>query len=290
MDETAGAGAMQGKVVLITGANTGIGKATAMALAKMGATVVMHGRRRDALEAASAEVRAASGNDRVDLLVADLASQNEVRRLAADFLAKHQRLDVLLNNAGLILDRRSETVDGLETTFAVNHLAPFLLTALLRQALHNSAPARVVTVSSEAHRQVGGLDFDDLQGKKRYDGMKAYSASKLANILFTRALARQLTETGVTANCLHPGVVRTGWGADGDMHGAFNFAMHLARPFMTSPEKGARTSVYLASSPDVKGASGEYFKKCRVARTTPAAQDDAAAERLWLESAKLVGM
>jgi NAD(P)-dependent dehydrogenase (short-subunit alcohol dehydrogenase family) len=280
--------AMEGKTVLITGANSGIGKAAARALAKMGARVVISGRDRPALETALADIRSASGNNRVEMLVADLSSQKEVRRLAAEFKQTFGRLDVLLNNAGVILSRRTVTVDGLETTFAVNHLAPFLLTAFLRDALVASAPARVVTVASEAHRQTAGLDFDDLQHEHRYFANSVYSQSKLANILFTRALARRLAGTGVTANCLHPGVVATGWGAGGDVTGPFDWAMRLARPFMMSPEKGARTSVYLASSPDVADVTGQYFAKCKPKQTSPAGCDDDAAERLWAVSAKLV--
>ncbi len=282
---------LSGKTVLITGANAGIGKAAALALARMGAQVVLSARDAAKGEAAVAQIRAETGNARVELLTAELASLAGVRGLAESFLARFGRLDVLLNNAGVFLDRRSQTVDGFETTFAVNHLAPFLLTHLLRPALEASAPARIVTVSSGAHRR-GALDFEDLNSRRRYAGFKVYAASKLANILFTRALARRLdaAQVSVTANSCHPGVVATGFGMDGDTHGFLRFGMTLARPFFLTPQQGARTSVYLATSPEVEGVTGGYYVKSKAATPASAARDDATAERLWQVSAEMTGV
>lgn len=279
---------MQGKTVLITGANTGIGEVTARELARMGATVLASGRDRHKLEKAVSAMRAATGNQAIHPLVADLAVMDQVIALAEDVAARTDRLDVLINNAGVILGERRETPDGLETTFAVNHLAPYLLTDRLQPLLLRAAPSRIVTVSSGWHTAVDGLDFDDLQSREQYDGKVAYQRSKLANILFTRALARRLQGTGVTANSLHPGVVRTRFGQDGDMRGALAFLFKLARPFFIGPEKGARTSIYLASSAEVEGVSGQYFVKCRPETPSRAALDDTAAERLWEESRRLL--
>lgn len=276
------------KVILVTGANAGIGLESARELARMGATVVMSGRNPEALATAATEVRTSTGNSRVETLVADLSVMRSVKKLADKFQEKHDRLDVLLNNAGLILGDRRVTADGYETTFAVNHLAPFLLTRELTGVLKAGAPSRVVTVSSIAHRRVTGLDFDDLMCERKYEAFDAYSKSKLANILFTRALSRRLEGTWITANCLHPGVIRTGFGRDGDVSGWLKWAIALVRPFLTGAKKGARTSIYLCSSPDVEGVTGEYFVNCAIERPMPWARDDLAAERLWDESERLV--
>jgi NAD(P)-dependent dehydrogenase (short-subunit alcohol dehydrogenase family) len=280
---------MQGKVCLITGATSGIGLESARALAAQGATVVLSGRDPGRGEAALAEVRRTVPDAKLDLMLADLTSLASVRKLAGDFKAKYSRLDVLLNNAGLIIDRRKVTADGFEATFATNHLAHFLLTNLLLELLTSSGSARVVNVSSEAHR-VGSLAFlDDLQAERGgYSGMTVYGHSKLANILFTRGLQRRLEGTKVTTNSLHPGVVRTGFGLNSE--GFFKHLVKLAAPFMLSAEGGARTSVYLASSPEVEGVSGKYFAKSRVAKESKAAQDAAAAEKLWQKSAELTGV
>ncbi|PTL81686.1 short-chain dehydrogenase [Vitiosangium sp. GDMCC 1.1324] len=279
---------MQEKVCLITGATSGIGLESARALARQGATVVLSGRDPGRGEAALAEVRRTVPDAKLDLLLADLTSMASVRKLAGDFQRKYSRLDVLLNNAGLMLDRRKVTPDGFEATLATNHLSHFLLTHLLLDVLKASGASRVVNVASDAHR-MGSLDFlDDLQAERGYSGMKVYGNSKLANILFTRGLKRRLEGTKVTTNSLHPGVVRTGFGLNSE--GIFKHIVKLAGPFMLSAEGGARTSVYLASSPEVEGVSGKYFAKSKVAKESRAAQDDAAAEKLWQKSAELTGV
>jgi NAD(P)-dependent dehydrogenase (short-subunit alcohol dehydrogenase family) len=283
---------MQGKTCLITGAGSGIGKAAAVAIAQRGATVLMVCRDGRRGEAALDEVRRLSGSDRVELLLADLSSQAAIRGLAATVSAKYQHLDVLLNNAGVYLARRTLTVDGIETTFAVNHLAYFLLTHLLLERLKAAAsagaPSRIVNVSSNAHRR-GRIDFDNLQGERRYVGWAAYSNSKLANILFTRELARRLAGTSggpqVTANCLHPGVVATGI-----FRNTPRWLDGLIQAFALSPQAGAATSIYLATAPEVAGVSGKYFKRQREAAPAAAALDDTAARRLWQESERLTGL
>ncbi|WP_395834662.1 SDR family oxidoreductase [Cystobacter fuscus] len=281
-------GNMQGKVCLITGATSGIGLESARALAAQGATVVLSGRDPGRGEAALAEVRRTVPDAKLDLMLADLTSLASVRKLAGDFQVKYSRLDVLLNNAGLILNERKLTVDGFETTFATNHLAHFLLTHLLLDLLKASGASRVVNVSSEGHR-LGSLGYlDDLQGERRFNGILAYDNSKLANVLFTRALARRLAGKKVTTNSLHPGVVRSSFGLNNQ--GFFKFIFQMAGPLMISAEKGARTSVYLASSPEVEGVSGKYFSKCKVARESKAAQSDEGAEKLWRKSADLTGV
>ncbi|WP_239470098.1 SDR family oxidoreductase [Archangium violaceum] len=282
-------GNMEGKVCLVTGATSGIGLETARALARQGATVVLSGRDPGRGEAALAEVRRTVPDAKLDLMLADLTSLGSVRKLAQGFQARYSRLDVLLNNAGLMLDRRKVTPDGFEATFATNHLAHFLLTHLLLDVLKASGPARVVNVASEGHR-MGSLDFlDDLQAERGgYSGMRVYGNSKLANILFTRGLKRRLEGTKVTTNSLHPGVVRTGFGLNSE--GITKHLVKLAAPFMLSAEGGARTSVFLASSPEVEGVSGRYFIKSKVARESKAAQSDEAAETLWRKSAELTGV
>jgi NAD(P)-dependent dehydrogenase (short-subunit alcohol dehydrogenase family) len=275
---------MNGKTCLVTGANSGIGRVTALELARRGAHVVMVCRDRARGEAALAEIKQASGNEQVELMLCDLSSQADIRRFADEFKATHDRLDVLINNAGLYLRKRETTVAGIEMTFAVNHLAYFLLTNLLLDVLKRSAPARVVNVSSDAHKH-GHINFDDLQGEKSYSGVKAYCHSKLANILFTRELSRRLAGTRVTANCLHPGAVATG------IFRALPKPIEAVIKLLTiSPEKGARTSVYLASSPDVEGVSGKYFVRSAEAPPSAEAQDDQVAARLWAESARLTGL
>ncbi|HVR28365.1 MAG TPA: SDR family oxidoreductase [Thermoanaerobaculia bacterium] len=280
---------MKGKRVLVTGANTGIGKWTAIGLAERGAAVIAHARDPEKGRAAVEEIRGHSSGAEVALVLADLSSLAEVRRLAAEVLDRHPRLDVLVNNAGLISSRRVETVDGYELTFAVNHLAPFLLTNLLLDRLRAAAPARIVTVASRAHLR-GRLDFDDLHCRKRYQPFDVYSRSKLANILFTRELARRLEGAGVTANCLHPGVVRTEFGSDGDLGGVMGLGWWMIQPFLLSARQGAATTLHLAASPEVEGTSGEYFDRRRVARTSSRARDPEAAARLWRMSAEMVGL
>ncbi len=269
---------MLGKTVLITGANQGIGKATAQGLAKLGAKVVLVSRNAEKGRAALEDVRAKATGDAPELIVADLASLAEVRRLAADYKNGHDRLDVLLNNAGLIVPNRRTTVDGLEETFAVNHLAPFLLTKELLDVLQATASSRIVNVASEAHRGAK-LHFDDLGLKSGYGAFKAYSQSKLANIVFTYELARRLAGSGVTANCLHPGLIGTGFGQT--YGGAFSVLMKMAKPFLPTTETGARTSVYLASSPEVRDVTGKYFAKCKPIRSNAASYDEASWRKLW---------
>ena len=281
---------LAGKRILVTGANSGIGKETALSLAGMGARVVLHGRRRDAVESAAEQIRRTTGNEHVESLIADLSSLNEVRRLAGEYCDRYDRLDVLIHNAGLIRSRRELTMDGYECVFAVNHLAPFLLTRELDEILRASGHSRVVTVSSVAHARVDRMDFDDLMSTRRkYVAFRAYGYSKLANILFTRELARRLAGTGVTANCLHPGLIRTGFGGGGDLTGPLRFVIRAAMPFLTGPRKGAATSIHLASSPDVEGVTCEYFVRTKVIAPSAGARNAEDAARLWEESERLCG-
>lgn len=278
---------MKGKTVIVTGANAGIGKATASELASKGAKVTMVCRDRTRGEEALRDVRSKSGGD-VDLMLCDFASLDSIRSFAAAFKASHDRLDVLVNNAGTINGERRKTADGFEMTFGVNHLGYFLLTNLLLDLLQKSAPARIVNVASDVHRQ-GKLDWDDLQYERRpYAQFRVYCDSKLCNVLFTAELARRLQGTGVTANSLHPGVVATNFGSAGSPF--FRFLTKLGGPFLLSPEKGARTSIHLASSPDVEGVTGKYFAKSREVKPSAAAMDAEAARRLWDLSAKMVGL
>ena len=277
---------MAGKTVLITGGTGGIGKAAAIRLASMGARVGVTGRDRTRAEASAAEIRDASGKAAVDVFVADMSSQAEVRRLAAEVLAAYPRIDVLLNNVGGFWSHRHVTADGLERTFALNHLAPFLLTSLLSDRLIASAPARVVTVSSGA-QGMGKIDFDDLMGERKYSGQAAYNQSKLANVMFTYELARRFEGTGVTATVLHPGMTNTAFSAE-DPSRVFAPLVVILRPFMKSPERGADTPVYLASSPDVEGVSGRYFANQTAKKSSAASYDGATTARLWRVSADLV--
>ncbi len=276
---------MNGKICMVTGANAGIGKVTARELAKMGAHVVMVCRSAERGEAAKKEVtQTATGQ--VDLMIADLSSQASIRALAATYLEKYDRLDVLINNAGVLFMERSESVDGLEMTFALNHMGYFLLTDLLLDKIKASAPARIVNVSSMAHSR-GAINFDDLQAEQKFGGMDVYSSSKLANILFTTELARRLDGTGVTANSLHPGFVRSNFG---DNNGRLmKIVMPIAKLFAINTDKGAETSIYLASSPDVEGVTGLYFVKKKAVTPSEAAQETAVAERLWQVSETLLG-
>ena len=278
---------MIGKTVLVTGGTGGIGMAAAIGLASMGARVGITGRGRARAEQAAAAIVRESGNPAVDVFVADMSSQAEVRRLAREVLATYQRLDVLLNNVGGFWAHRQVTADGLEHTFALNHLAPFLLTSLLLDRLMASAPARVVTVSSGAHT-TGKLDFDDLMGQRKYSAQRAYSQSKLANVMFTYELARRLAGTGVTATVLHPGVTRTNFGAE-DQAAFFKVMQPLVRPFLNTPADGAATPIYLATSAEVAGVTGRYFANRKPKASNRASYDTAAAARLWRVSAGLVG-
>ena len=278
---------MAGKTVLVTGASGGIGKATALGLATMGAHLAIIGRDRERTEGAAREISKAGG-EHVETFVADLSSQSEVRRLADEVLQNLSRIDVLVNNVGGYWNTRHITADGLEHTFALNHLAPFLLTNLLLDRLKRSAPARVVTVSSNA-QAMGRIDFDDLQGERSYSGARAYNQSKLANVLFTYELARRLQATFVTANALHPGVVRTSFGAE-DPRGVQRLLVPFMRPFMKAPAQGAATSIYLASAPDLELVTGRFFANSKPKRSSKRSYDDAVAARLWRVSADLVGL
>ena len=276
---------MQGRVCLVTGANAGIGRAAALGLARRGATVVLLCRSEARGREAMAEIERLSGNDSLDLLVADLASQPEIRGVAEEYLQRFERLDVLVNNAGVLAGReRRVNEDGLELTFAVNHLAPFLLTELLLARLKASAPARIVTVASGAHRK-DALDFDDLQNGRDYFPFGAYCRSKLANVYFTYELARRLEGTGVSANCLHPGVVSTALFRD--VTPWLRTALWLGRPFLLKPERGADTVVYLAAAAEIAGVTGKYFEKRKAVPSSPASYDTDLARRLWEASEAL---
>ncbi len=277
---------MNARVTLVTGATNGIGRATAQAMAAQGATVIVHGRTRQKAEDTARSLMEATGSHTVEAIVADFAELDQVRRMAAEFRARHNRLHVLVNNAGLVAFERRTTTDGFETHFGVNHLAPFLLTNLLLETLKASTSARIINVSSALHAR-GRINFNDLQIKRGYRGVGAYAASKLANVLFTTELARRLDGTGVTANALHPGVVATGLGADA--RGLVGFGWRMAKTFMISPEKGAHTSIYLATSPEVEGVSGQYFENCGAAPASVAARDAETAARLWEVSSGLAG-
>jgi NAD(P)-dependent dehydrogenase (short-subunit alcohol dehydrogenase family) len=280
---------MTGRTVLITGGNAGIGKETAVALATAGADVVFTSRDATRGADALAEIRTRSGRDTVAVMSVDLARFASVHDFAARWADDHDHLDVLINNAGLVLGSRRETEDGYEMTFQVNHLGPFLLTQLLRDQLIAGASARVVNVASDAHKSARrGLDFDDLQTTGRYRSFKVYGQTKLANILFTRELARRWNDTGVTANAVHPGFVASSFGRDGDTGRMGDIAMRLVRPFALNAEQGARTQVYVASAPELDGITGGYWVKSAPATPSAAAQDDAAASRLWDISEQLV--
>lgn len=284
---TVHSGPMAGRTVLVTGATSGIGRATAVGLATMGARLAITGRDRERTEDAAREFRAVGGGQ-VDVFVADLSARSEVRRMAGEVLQRLPRIDVLVNNVGGYWNTRHVTADGLERTFALNHLAPFLLTALLLDRLKGSAPARVVTVSSNAHA-TGRIDFDDLQGERSYSGARAYNQSKLANVLFSYELARRLPATSVTANALHPGVVRTSFGGE-DPGAAQRLLVPFIRPFMKAPARGAATSIYVASAPDLERVTGRYFADRKPKRSAKRSYDEAAAARLWQVSADLVGL
>ncbi len=278
---------MKGKVCLVTGATSGIGEVAATELARRGARVIIVGRSSERCAATLERIRTSTGATAVESITRDLSCQLEVLLLAEQVRERCDRLDVLLNNAGgMFLDRR-ESFERIELTLALNHLSYFLLTDRLLRLLKASAPSRIVNVASDAHKGVS-IDFDDIQGRRRYRGWRAYQQSKLANILFTYELARRLDGTGVTANTLHPGFVRTRFFAD--FTGWARFITHLGAALIAiSPEEGARTSMHLATSPEVEGVSGQYFVKSRPARSSPQSHDRAAADRLWRLSEELTG-
>jgi retinol dehydrogenase-12 len=282
---------LQGKTILVTGATSGIGRVTAAALAERGAAVFCVGRDPQRTQTTVESIQRESGNALVYGLLADLASFHQIRNLAGEVLQRSPRLDVLVNNAGALFLRRKFSQDGIELTFALNHLAYFLLTNLLIDRLKSTAAetgeARLVNVSSAAHLGAK-IHFDDLQFRHGYRGMRAYSQSKLANILFTYELARRLAGSGVTANALHPGFVASRFATNNGP--LAKIAMRLARLVAISPDEGAQTSIYLASSPEVKGVTGKYFVKCQPARSDPASYDEETARRLWETSAQMVGL
>lgn len=282
---------MNGKIVLVTGATFGIGRATALQIAHLGATTVIAGRNEAKSQDTVHHIQHETGNPNVEYLLADLSSIAQTTRLAEEFKARYGRLDVLVNNVGVFLWRRHQTVDGLEQTFALNHLvSQFLLTHLVLESLRASAPSRIVNVSSDAH-YAGQINFDDLLGERRYSGWKAYSQSKLANVLFTYALARRLMGSGVTANALHPGVVASGFPTPD------NTPELLARGFRQvyglfarSPSEGAETSVYLATAPEVEGITGRYFTDKQPKDSAKISYDQSTQERLWRESEQLLAV
>jgi NAD(P)-dependent dehydrogenase (short-subunit alcohol dehydrogenase family) len=266
---------MTGKICMITGANSGIGKETALGLAELGATVVMVCRNPELGNAAMNLVKEKSINPSIDLLIADLSSQQAIRNLAIEFKKKYSKLDVLINNAGVVLTKRTLTVDGLETQFAVNCLAPFLLTNLLLDVIKASAPARIINISSGMHKGAK-LDFEDLQSEKKYGAFRTYSISKLALTLITYEFARRLEGTGVTVNAVHPGVIKTNLGHDMNW-----FMRGFQKIFFKSPKKGAETPIYLASSPEVEGLTGKYFANKKETNSSEATYDKPLATRLW---------
>lgn len=280
---------MSGKICLVTGATSGIGEVTARTMAQMGATVIVVGRDSQRGADTLQRIRAMAANAQVEFTLADLSTQAQIRQLAQEFKRKYSRLDVLVNNAGAWLNSYQESVDGIEMTFALNHLGYFLLTNLLLDALKTSAPARIVNVSSYGHKS-GRINFDDLQFRQRYDGMQAYRQSKLANILFTYELARRLAGTGVTVNVLNPGLVATNFGLNnfGLNDGWLKSLLRRAYALVAiSPEQGAQTAIYLATSLEVESVTGKYFMKEKEAQSSPASHDRAAATRLWQVSENL---
>ncbi|MEK6406857.1 MAG: SDR family oxidoreductase [Acidobacteriota bacterium] len=275
---------MSSKICVVSGANAGIGKETALGLAKLGATVVMVCRDRERGEAAQHEIKQKSGNDRVELMICDFSSQNSIRQFASDFKQRYDQLDVLVNNAGVVLHERSMTEDGLESTFAINHLGYFLLSNLLLDVLRKSAPSRIVNVASTAHKY-GKLDINAWPAGRDYSAFRAYANSKLANVLFTYELARRLQGTGLSANCLHPGGVGTNL-----FRGLPGFVQALIKLVTIGPERGARTSIYLASSSEVEGVTGKYFARRRQQKSSEASHNQEAARRLWELSKELTGL
>jgi NAD(P)-dependent dehydrogenase (short-subunit alcohol dehydrogenase family) len=283
------ASGMQGKTVVVTGATQGIGYEAARAIARLGARVILTARDRARGERAASTISAESGAT-VELVLCDFASLASIRAAAAEVRERASALHVLLNNAGALYLERRESVDGLELTFATNHLGYFLFTRLLEELLVRSAPARIVNVASAAHRVARrGPSFDDLERRRGYSGFRVYGETKLMNILFTRELARRLAGTGVTANSLHPGVIASGFGTNN--RGVLGWLMrHATRYVFSTPEEGAATSVFLCTSPEVEGVTGKYFARCREVRPRPQAEDDEAARRLWELSERLTGL
>ena len=278
---------LENKVCLITGATNGIGEEAAKELNKMGAEIVFVARNEEKGEQLKAELKEATGKEPT-MILANLSSQAEVKSAAEKFLSMEKPLDILLNNAGIMNRERSITEDGLEEVFSVNHLAYFTFTLMLIDKLKSTEGSRVVNVASGAHQFVKEMNFGDLQSEKVFKPMQVYGQSKLANILFTKSLANKLADHGVTVNCLHPGFVSTGIGSNNK--GIWNILMSLARPFARKTDKGAETSVYLCSSPEVKDISGEYFVDCKIEKVSDAAKSSDQADKLWEISSELTGL
>ncbi|MFN1834960.1 SDR family oxidoreductase [Balneola sp. MJW-20] len=278
---------MNNKLCVITGANSGIGLETAKSLADEGAFIVMVCRNEDKASAARTQIANETGNQGIDIVLCDFSVQSEIRKAAQEILDKYDQIDVLINNHGFIASERQESVDGYEMTFAVNHLGYVLFTDLLMDAIKKSGSARIINVSSEAHRR-GTFDPDDIQLKEGFSPMKAYSNSKLFNIMFTKELAKHLTDTAITANCLHPGVVATNFAQSGNFLTKTFFT--LGKLFMKSPKEGAETSIYLATSPEVEGVNGAYFKDKKAATPSSEARDENAAAKLWDLSRDMCGL
>jgi NAD(P)-dependent dehydrogenase (short-subunit alcohol dehydrogenase family) len=280
---------MHGKVVVVTGSNVGIGLETAVGVAERGATTVLACRSQAKADAAAKVVTQRTWNDDVHVVALDLADLASVCKAADEILSRWARLDVLVNNAGGTWTQRQHTAQGIEYTFGVNHLGHFYLTNLLLDRLRADTPARVVSVTSVGHHAAfGGMQFDDLQSERRYEGMEVYCRSKLANVLFIRELAKRLQGSGVTANAVHPGWVRSSFAMDGDTTGFMGFGMRVIRPLQISPRRGAKTSIYVATSPDVGGKTGLYWVRSKPGHMSRHARDNAAAERLWDESERLL--
>ena len=277
---------IKGKICMITGANSGIGKATAIGLSKLGAHLVLVCRNQERAESAIKDIKEKSGNELIDLLIADLSSQNEIHRVVSEFKDKYEKLDVLINNAGVNLPKRTFTVDEIESTFAVNYLSYFMLSILLFEDLKKGDPARIVNVASSI--QAKSIDFENLNGEKNYGQLKAYSLSKLAVILFTHEFANKLNGTGVIVNCLHPGFVKTNMIRN--FRPFVKYFYHLVGLFMKSPKKGAKTSIFLASSPEVNGVSGKYFKNRKETKSVKISYDEETAKKLWEISVKLTNV
>jgi len=284
---------MTGRICMVTGANAGIGRITALGLAKKGATLIMVCRNRERGEEALNHIKEETGNDSVHLLLADLSSQSSIRQLAADFKTQYPGLHVLINNAGIAPARRTITEDGLEMQFAVNYLAPFLLTGLLLDVLIASAPSRIINVSAAYHEKSPPINFDDLQSEREpYDNRKVYAWTKLANIMFTYEITRRLRGTGVTANCLHPGVIETKLMQD-FVKGTYPLSeerLTMIKRITIGLEEGAKTSLYLAISPEVEGVSGKYFDNQKAVPSSQASYDEIAARRLWMISEEITGL
>lgn len=277
---------IRGKTCMVTGATSGIGRSSAIELARMGAKLVLVCRNRERGEEVVREIQRA-GNSEVELMTADLESQVQIRKLAADFLATKKPLHVLLNNAGVFNLKRAVTSDGVEEVFAVNHLAYFMLTLLLLDRIKESAPARIINIASDLHKRAT-LKFDDLGGERSYGGMSSYGQSKLANVVFTYELARRLAGTGVTVNCVHPGAVATNLAKNNGV--LATVVWKAIGTFMKSPDDGARTQIFLASSPEVEGVTGKYFIDSKEARSSDESHDAGVARRLWEVSAQMTGL